>query len=204
MVKKTFFLVISLLFLCLIPRPAEAQEKKIITLKDGTKIVGEILSLQNNVYAVQSSVGPLQIKDQDIVNILAFDTATAPHLLNTNSAGTGEVPMSPKENSTAIEAGATPTVAQSISSINPAESQIANVQERLMGDQNFISEIKNVADDQEIMHVLSQPDIMKAVGSHDINALQSNPQFKNLLNNPKILHLIESAGQKLGQPNLKP
>jgi len=173
--QKFYLLAITFMIFCLVAHPALCQEKRVIALKDGTKIIGEILSVENNIYTVNSSVGQLRIKDQDIVNISTPRLDATPPLAQKNQA-----------------------------SVNPLDSQVAQVQQQLMADPNFISEAKNISEDPEIMKILQQPEIMQAIVNHDMNALQSNPGFKNLLSNPKILELIQSAGQKIGQPNLTP
>ncbi|MFA6378183.1 MAG: hypothetical protein WCX16_00170 [Candidatus Omnitrophota bacterium] len=176
MIKRSYTLIFSFIILCLAASHALAQEKRIVALKDGTKIVGEILSFENNVYTVRSSLGTLQIKDEDIVNISAL----------------------------ALDVPASGLPQQDLSSGNPLDSQIHNMQQQLMTDQNFLSGAKEIAADPEIMQTLNQPEIMQAIVNRDVNALQSNPQFKNLLNNPKILELIQSASDKLEQPAVKP
>mgnify|MGYP006940536496 FL=1 len=138
--------------------------------------MGEVLSFENNVYTVQSSLGQLQIKDQDIVAISA--------------------PSTEPPNCALPAQGSPPT--------GLTDDKIAEVRGQLMADPNFISGAKTIMEDQDIMKTLSQPEIMQAVANQDVNALQSNPQFKELLNNPKILELIQSMSPKLKSSGLAP
>jgi hypothetical protein len=176
MVKKMFAFILGVFFLCLVSTSVFSQQKRMIILKDGTRILGEILAFENNVYTIQSSVGELQINGQDIINI----------------------------STPGLEPAADPALSQSDRRINPVDSQIANAQEQLMADQDFVSEAKKITEDPEIMKILSQPEIMQAVANRDMDALQSNPQVKDLLSNPKILELIQSASQKIEQPSPSP
>jgi len=169
MIKNICLFVASLLVFCVTASPALSQEKRVITLKDGTKIVGEILSFENNAYTVQSSLGQLQIKDQDIVAI--------------------SLPGLPETAGTVASENSNP--------INPTDSQIDSLQQKLLNDESFMADANKIGKNPEIMNILSQPDIMQAIANRDINALQSNPKFKELLNNPQILELIQSTVKKI-------
>jgi hypothetical protein len=171
MVKKIFPFIVSVLFLSLVCAPAFCEQRRMITLKDGTSVLGEILSYENNVYTVRSSLGQLQIKDEDIVKI------------STPGLEPSAAPASPQDNLGA----------------RPVDSDIAQAQQQLMADGNFMAQAKAITEDPQIMKALSQPDIMQAVINRDVKALEANPTFKNLLNNPKILDLMRSAEEKMGQ-----
>lgn len=175
MIKRSLILTISLAITIIVADPALSQEKRIISLKDGTSIVGEIVSFENNIYTVSSSLGQLKINDQDIVSI--------------STAGLGTTPL---------------PVIQPKSSSSALDGQIMQVQQQLMADPSFIEGAKSISEDPEVMAILKQPEVAQAIMNHDINALQSNPQFRNLLSNPKILELMQSAGQKLGSTNSDP
>jgi len=73
--KLIKFFLLSLCLLAL-PSPAQSGSVKTITLKDGSTIKGEVLSLQNGVYTVRSlTLGEIQLKEDTIVAITAEETA---------------------------------------------------------------------------------------------------------------------------------
>jgi hypothetical protein len=174
--NKTISFLSTILSITLLCGPALSQEKRAITLKDGTKVIGEIVSVENSVYTINSSVGQLQIKDQDITAMAALGAE-------------------PIVNASTI---------QNIPATSSNERQIKAAQQELMTDPNFMMRAKEISQDQEIVGVLSKPEIMQAVANRDFEALQANPDFKDLLNNPKIRDLVGSAAEKISQPNQAP
>lgn len=169
MTKKICWLTLTLLLIA--ASPLSAQEKRAIMLKDGTRLVGEIISFDNGVYTLQTSVGTVKAQDSDIVSISSAATTQA------SLPSTGA--QSPIPAGTALD------------------GQISNIQGQLMQDPDFISKAQDLSKNPEVIQVLSQPDVAQAIMNRDINALQNNPKIKDLLNNPQVLDLIQSTGQKL-------
>ena len=169
MVRKIF--CVALLLLLALVEPLSAQEKRAITLKDGTKIIGEIISFENGVYTLETSFGQVAVPDTNIVSI-ASASASAPSL----------PPI-----------GAPSLIPSGI----PMDGQIESIQGQLMQDPNFIAKAQDLSKNPEVMQILSQPDVAQAIMNRDITALQNNPKIRELLNNPQVLDLIQVTGQKL-------
>ncbi|MDP8265259.1 MAG: hypothetical protein P9M12_07295 [Candidatus Aceula lacicola] len=66
--KKLFLtlFLISTLFIC---HFSYAQNLKTIELKDGSQIKGNVLSLNNGIYSVETSFGAIQVEEKNILNI---------------------------------------------------------------------------------------------------------------------------------------
>lgn len=168
---KSFLLSFALTATLLInPLPTFAQEAtKTITLMDGTKVKGKIVSFANGVYTVNTSnLGNLTIKDSDVVNISA---AGAP------------------------EAAATNSTANSTSSI---QGQVNQMQNSLMSDPQMMEDVKNLLDNPEIMNMLSDKQFISDVMSYDPARIESNQKTKQLIENPEVQQLMEKIGQKYG------
>lgn len=176
MVKKVLFLIFIITVLALACGLTVAQQERMIALKDGSTVRGEILAYADNVYTVRSALGTLQISDQEIIEITTPQAPSTP----------GQTPS------------ADPVTADVL------DAQIAQAQGQLMQDQDFVSDVKKLAEDPQVMQLLSQPDILRAVASRDVQTLESSPAFKDLMNNPKILDLIQAAGQRMAPPSPSP
>ena len=72
---KFNYLAATLLALCCICRLAYADELKTITLQDGSRIQGSVISLQNGEYTIQSpSLGTIHLKESNIRSISTQDS----------------------------------------------------------------------------------------------------------------------------------
>lgn len=134
-----------------------------IELKDGSRIEGEIRSIENGVYTVLSpSIGTLHIAQSNIVRIVyggdASNAAPAP----------GKSP--------APDTGLTQDVQQ--------------LQMRLAQDPTTLQSIMSLQSDPQIQAILSDPAIMKAVQDGDYMSLLSNPKIQALESNEHVKQLL--------------
>lgn len=145
-------------FIC--PALADTQ---VITLKDGSQIKGELVSVGGGVYTVQTAaLGNVKVDASQVVNIA--NGAVAP--------------------------AANPYASQPPSD-NGLNQRIQTVQSKLMSDPNMMAQVQQMTQDPELMQLLSDPSLTQAVLSHDVNAIQNNPKAQELMNNPKMKALMD-------------
>lgn len=148
---------------------ADPAQAKTITLKDGSTINGQVMSMSSGVYTIKSSFGEIQVPEANVVSIA--DQATAP---------------------------AAPAQAPSSGSSMPANynGQVQAMQAQLMNNPEALNQIQAMAQDPEIMAALSDPAFLQAVQSQNFSAVQSSPQFQKILNNPKMRAIMQSMGMQ--------
>ena len=68
--KNYFFLSLLIILFSTTLSSAENNQQKVISLKDGSTLKGEILSMKSNIYTVKTSaLGEIKINQEDIANI---------------------------------------------------------------------------------------------------------------------------------------
>jgi hypothetical protein len=65
-------------------------------------------------------------------------------------------------------------------------SQVQDLQEKMVADKDIMALILALRDDPEIQKLLNDPEIQKAVSQGDTGSLTANPRFMQLLNNPRV------------------
>jgi len=146
--------------------PAHSQSLKTITLKDGTVLKGKIVELKNEVYTIETShLGTISVKDSEILEI---SSAEAKKL---------------KESSL--------PALKNASQMNPQlMNDVAQLQETLIQDPNFMVNINNLVEDEEMMQILMDPNLMSALMSQDPNVLENDARLKKILDNPHMMKII--------------
>jgi len=141
----------------------------LIELNDGSTVRGEIVSLVDGVYTVQSSdLGALTI-DQSKVRGVRIGSAV-------EAGTTAAVP--PK-----------PTKAGRIS----IGEQVDVLRQTMAGNEELMSMVGSLAEDPDFQAVLRDPEIMTAVNSGDLNTLLANPRFMELLNKATVRDITGRA-----------
>ena len=167
--KKTILTLILTLTFSNLGLSTFAESTKFIKLKDGSLLNGKVLELKNSIYTVETSnLGTIEIPESDIVSISSVNEE-----LNQNSINTTEAD----------------------------KEKLSNMTEQLQGavfaDQGLMTEIQNLANDEEIKALLSDPTLLDAAMNFDANKLQNNKNAQDLMNNPKIKNLINKIQQKM-------
>jgi len=137
-----------------------------IELKDGSRIEGEIRSIDNGVYTVVSpSLGTLHVAESNIARIdYATDASGAPE-------SSGKQPAQ-----------------------DPAlTGEIQNLQTSLAQDPATMRSIMSLQSDPQIQAVLSDPAIVKAIQDGDYTSLLANPKIQALDNNEHLKQLLRAA-----------
>jgi hypothetical protein len=135
-----------------------------VVLRDGTVIQGEVKSLQDGVYTIETaSVGTLHVRAQDVRSI-------------------DEGGKSPSASEAAQPAkGASPGA----DAFDAAKSQI-------VADPKLLATVLALQNDPAVVAVLADPEVMKAVAAGDYDTLMSNPKIVALMQNPKVREIIEA------------
>ncbi len=129
---------------------------KEIILKDGSRIRGEIQSMQNGLYEVRTdSMGTIQLGSRQIQSII--------------SVGTEAPGAAAGEQGSAV-----------------SQSTIDSIKSNIVSSPGMMSTITELQNDPQMKAVLADPEIMRAVQNFDLQALGNNPKIKALMNNAKI------------------
>jgi len=135
-----------------------------IELKDGSRIEGEIQSIENGVYTVRSSsIGTVHIAQSNILRIVYA----------------GDV------------ANAAPSSGKSPARDDAVTSDIQQLQAHLAQDPAAMQSIMSLQSDPQIQAVLSDPEIAKALQEGDYFSLLSNPKIHALESNEHLKQLLQ-------------
>jgi hypothetical protein len=133
-----------------------------IVLRDGTVIQGEVKSLQDGVYTIETaSVGTVRVRAADVRSI---DEDGKPP----STSGEGQ-----------------PTPSPGVGAFDATKSQI-------LADPKVLATVLALQNDPEVLAILSDPEVMKAIAAGDNSALMSNPKIVALMQNPKVREIIDA------------
>ncbi len=150
----------------IIASPAFAASE--IVLQDGSRIRGEIVSMNNGLYKINTaSMGTIELGSNQIKSI--------------SSAGS--------EGSSGDSSGPVDSAMNSL-----AESSMQSIQSSIANSPDLMSSIMALQNDPAMQAVLSDPEVMQAVQNLDFRTLQNHPKMKALMNNQKIREI--SGGLK--------
>jgi hypothetical protein len=136
-----------------------------LVLKDGAVIHGEIKTLHDEVYTVETgSLGTLRVRKQDV--------QTIDHGGKSSQAQSVGLP-------TDVAVGEKPD-------LQAIQSQVAE-------NPDLLSMIQALQNDSEVQAVLADPEIMAAVAAGDYSVLMNHPKIIALTNNTKVREVIEAA-----------
>lgn len=157
-----------------------ADNTRQIELIDGSFISGEVISLADGIYTIQStSLGTLEIDEAKIVSI---HLQVKPEKLSTDNS---EIKANPQfrfaKDPTSHETDAVPT--------------LQALQGLLLGDKEMMGMILALQNDPAIQEILSNPATMEAVNSGDLSTLLSDPTFLKLLEEPQIQTIQKKLSQ---------
>jgi len=72
-------------------------------------------------------------------------------------------------------------------------SEIAGVQQKIVGDPAMMQIVAKLMFDPEFQELMKDPEIVAAVQAQDVQALMHNQKFLNLMNNPEIRELNDKV-----------
>jgi hypothetical protein len=136
-----------------------------IELKDGSRIQGEIQSLDHGVYTVLSpSIGTVHVAQANIERIVYGD---APHAADSS--------------------------AKTSARDNGMSQEIQQMQARLAQDPSTMKSIMALQSDPQIQALLNDPAIMKAIQEGDYVSLLGNAKIQALDSNEHLKQLLQQA-----------
>lgn len=149
-------LLISIVFFV----PNAWSAGKTVTLKDGSRINGQIVGMKNGSYILRSAVGEIAVPEDSVTSITAQD---GPLSQNTPAAQSKNSAMS---------------------------AQIQAVQGQMLSDPAILNDIQALAQDPDMIAALSDPAFIQAVQNQDLQTIEASPRFQKLMNNPGIRALM--------------
>jgi hypothetical protein len=143
---------------------AGAPASPTIELKDGSRIEGDIQSIENGVYTVHSaSIGTVHVAQSNIVRIVY-------------SNDVAQAARSPDK-----------TVPRD----DALTRDMQQLQASLAKDPAALQSIVSLQSDPQIQAVLSDPAIAKAIQDGDYASLLSNPKIQALENNEHVKQVVQ-------------
>ena len=143
---------------------AGALASPTIELKDGSRIEGDIQSVENGVYTVRTaSIGTVHVAQSNIARIVYA----------------AEVPKA------AVSSNKMPEHTDQLA------SDIQQLQASLAKDPAALQAIMSLQSDPQIQAVLNDPAIAKAVEDGDYASLMNNPKIRALENNEHVKQLVQ-------------
>lgn len=162
---------VILLLTLLFAVPAFAGGTGEIELNDGSRIFGEIVSVENGFFVVKSeTLGVVRIEQVRIRSIRYQDS---PSKAAPDTARAGKSP------------GRAPVTA-------PDEAK--TLKDAMMGDPAVMDIVEGLRDDPDFQAVIGDPELMSAIQSGDISALLANPKFQRLLEKEEV----QKIGKRIG------
>ena len=135
-----------------------------IELKDGSRIEGEIQSIENGAYTVLSpSIGTVHIAQSNIARIVYGGDAS-------NAAGSS---------------------GKSATRDDALTRDVQQLQTRLAQDPAAMQSIMSLQSDPQIQAILSDPAIVKAIQEGDYMSLLGNSKIQALENNEHLKQLLQ-------------
>jgi hypothetical protein len=142
-----------------------------IVLRDGTVIHGEIESLQNGVYTIETdSLGAVRVSEQQVRSI---------------DQGAASAPAPPSASRAVPAPGGGPPESAALGSLDAQA-----VQSRILQDPQLLAMLLALQNDPDVLAVLADPEIAKEIAAGDFTALMDNPKMIALMNNEKLREII--------------
>jgi len=143
-----------------------AQQKSRIELNDGSVIEGEVSSLLNGTYTVNSnSLGQIQIEASKVRKINTLGT--------TNQLSTG----SPE------------------TSNGPSKEEIESIKAKMLSNPQALKDAAELTKDPQFQELLKDPAILEAAKAGDIEKLISNEKIKGFSGNQKVKEITDKMNQ---------
>jgi len=157
---KTFIYSGLMIMTLLLTSHVFAGDTATIYLNDGSILSGEIISINNGVYSIQTeSMGLININKSKISSI-NFESQY--RISPSDSEKTGVT-----GNSAIIE-------------------QTADLSKTLMADEKIMEMIMGLQNNPDFKAVLNDPEMMNAINTGNIEVILSNPKFQKLMNNSEV------------------
>lgn len=169
---KNLIPLVTLCFVLAAGATAHAQSKsKLIHLRDGSSLTGNVLSLNRGVYTIQTeNLGVMKVKEGDILSI----------------SNPGFAPQEAKEAPPLRPGEMAPRLTQS-----NLGYQVQTLQSNIMQDPELMQDIQVLMSDPKIVQILTDESFMQKVMSLDMESIENDPRYRDLLYNPRMRRFIQ-------------
>lgn len=145
-------------------------EQATIVLNDGSKIVGEVVSLKGGHYKIKTgSLGEVNLKQNDV------------KVIQYGSAPQAATPAVPSTSTTGVASASNPQLA----------SMFQGVQQRITSNPQMMSQIQSMAQDPTLQAILNDPEIKRALEAGDFGSLMANPKIHQLMNHSTVKQITQ-------------
>lgn len=139
-----------------------------IELSDGSVLLGDVVDINGGQYVIETdTLGRVQI-DGSRIQLIRPCSPCQPD--STGAAGNASLGTN--------------------GGLGQNQSQIQDIQMRLVADPSAMSSILTLQQDSDIQRALADPQLMQRVMSGDVESLQTDPTFHELMNHPAIRSLV--------------
>lgn len=181
---KKILLPILLMLLLSVPNLSNAETTRYISLKDGSVIKGQVVSMADDVYTINTeNLGTIYIGQDQVVSITSTPFANpATPTANVNSINIGGL-------------GASGLGGQQV------PDNMKKLQMDIMSNPQIMNDIQSLMNNEEIMQVISDENFMNDVMTFDPSKVENSEQMQKLMGNPEMKKLIQKIeGQLETQP----
>jgi hypothetical protein len=162
-------IVAGLLALCLVlVFGPVAAEGRVIELRDGSVLKGELVGAGNGHYRIRTPVlGEIELPESEVVAI--------------RSPGIGS-----------------PSPMSALPGAPDLQAVMAGIQRQMVGDPSLAGAIMALQGDPELQAALADPAFSQLILSGNVAALGTDPRFLRLMANPAVQALIGQIGSQVG------
>jgi hypothetical protein len=159
---------VAALCLGLVQGASVATEGRAIELRDGSVLMGELVSAGNGRYRISTPVlGEIELPESEVLAIRSAP-ASAPS------------PVDPSLGATDLQ------------------GLMSAIQGQIVGDPTLVGAITALQSDPELQAALADPAFTQLILSGNVVALSSDPRFLRLMANPAIQSLLGRIGGQPG------
>ena len=158
---------------------AASAEERVIRLKDGVVLQGEVIAKEGDVYKIQCrTLGVVLVKDSDIVAI-----------------------EKPQSTAAALPAAANATTTALPPMAATTSPQAAYYQKKIMKNPALMQSVQSLAQDPRTVELLSDPQIRDAIMKQDVDYLRTNEKFLKFTNSTQVRNIVGQVAESDQNPS---
>ncbi|MGE5152860.1 MAG: hypothetical protein ACM3ST_02490 [Bdellovibrio bacteriovorus] len=147
-----------------------AAEGRVIELRDGSVLQGELVGAGGGHYRIRTPVlGEIELPESEVLAIRSAEAAP-------------------------------PAPASTMATPSDLQGVMASIQQQMLGDPALASAITALQSDPELGAALADPAFTQLILSGNLAALGTDPRFLRLMANPAILAILGQIGGQIGGP----
>ena len=163
MFKQYAKIFLFIFFVSIFISSTYAENFRMIKLKDGSTLKGQVLKLEQGLYSIQTpQLGIIQIAESDVLSIQQGSQNQA-QPINTNQISSQDL-----------------------------QSQVNAVQQTILSNPEMMGQIELLLQNSEIQTLLSDPQLMNSIMSYDMTTIENNQNIQQLMQNPEMQQMIQA------------